>query len=72
MDHRVSADEAKGVCRRTCPHHTVDRVHHHKGTADDGEHLRGAGRQRRFVEFNIHQFALLFADPEGEHAKDAE
>ena len=66
------ADQAEGVGRRAGPDHAVDRVHHHEGAADDGQHLRGALRQRRLGHVDVSTLPLPFADPEGEHAEDAQ
>ena len=72
VHHGVAADEAIGVSGWTCADNAVDGVHDNKRLADDGKDLGGSRRQGRLVVFNVHQFALLLADPEREHAKDAE
>jgi hypothetical protein len=71
MDHGVAADQPVRVGGGTRADHTVHGVHHNKGTPDDGEHLRGAGRQGRLLSVHVQQPALLLADPVGEHAERA-
>ena len=71
VHHGVAAHQAVGVGGGAGPDHAVDRVHHHEGPADDGEHLRGALRQRGVVDVDVDELPLLLTDPEREHAKDA-
>ncbi|BCW61941.1 hypothetical protein StoSoilB22_09140 [Arthrobacter sp. StoSoilB22] len=72
MDHGVPAYQAVRVGCRTGADHAVDRVHHNKGTPDDGQHLRGTLRKQGFTDVQVHDAPLTFADPESEHAKDAQ
>ena len=54
VHHGVPAHQAVGVGRRAGPDHAVDRVHHHEGPADDGEHLGGALGKRGIVGLDVH------------------
>ena len=66
----MAADQAVGVGARAGPDHAVDRVHDNEGLAHHGENFGGAvgkGGSR----LDVHELALLLADTECEHAKDA-
>ncbi len=71
VDQGVAADQAVGVRGGAGPDDAVDRVHHHEGPADGGQHLGGALGKGGILELDVHELALLLADPEGEHAEDA-
>ena len=71
VHHGMAAHQAVGVGGRAGTDNAVDRVHHHEGPSDGGQHLGGALGKRGIVELDVHEFALLLADPEREHAEDA-
>ena len=71
VDQGVPADQAVGVGGGAGADDAVDRVHHHEGAAEDGEHLGGALGKRGILELDVDELALLLADPEREHAEDA-
>ena len=59
VDQGVAADQAVGVGGGAGPDDAVDRVHHHEGAADGGEHLGGALGKGRILELDVHELALL-------------
>ncbi|BCW52590.1 hypothetical protein StoSoilB13_49320 (plasmid) [Arthrobacter sp. StoSoilB13] len=72
MNHRVAANQAVGVRCRTRADHAIYRIDHHKRAPDDGKHFRCTFRKQGFGNIEVHDPALPLADPESEHAKDAQ
>ncbi|BCW57534.1 hypothetical protein StoSoilB20_08810 [Arthrobacter sp. StoSoilB20] len=72
MHHGVPADQSVGVRGGTGTDDAVDHVHYDKRTPDDGKHLGGTFRQAGLGNVQVHDAPLTFADPEREHAKDAQ
>lgn len=72
MHYRVAADQPVGVSGGARTDHAVDRVHHDERTPDDGKDFRCPLREEGLGDVEVHDAALPFADPESEHAKDAQ
>ena len=54
VDQGVAAHQAVGVRGGAGADDAVDRVHHHEGAADDGEHLGGAVGKRGILDVDVH------------------